>query len=399
MFVESPPVIEILHSIKSEAKTTMSGLWADGRGWILLSVSLGWALSIGVRFVYPTLIPFFRADFEIGLSTTGLLMTMLWGVYAVGHVPGGILGDRVGEGNILFISTLTSAGAILLVSASLTIEMLFAGTALFALATALYGPTRVTIFTNIYSKQSGSAIGINMASGSLGNATFPVVAAVVAGYTSWRFGLGMFVPLFLVAAVAIWLTVPGHTSGETSAVDELSRDALGRIWDGIGHGSILAVVSIQVCISFTMQGFSSFYPTYLTTTKDLSPEVAATLFGVFFGVGSVIQPFSGTLVDRFGTRTTLAGFFSIAVAALGVAPPRRLRPSHRHHRALQRADSVSRHHAVVHRRHPPRRHARDRDGYPESRVDDTGRDVAAPHRRPRGLRSVQRGVPHPGRSR
>jgi len=287
-YAGNPLVIEILHSIKSEAKTTMSGLWADGRGWILLSVSLGWALSIGVRFVYPTLVPFFRSDFGIGLSTTGLLLTVLWGVYAVGHIPGGILGDRVGEGNILFISTLVSAGAILVVTASVTIEMLFAGTVLFALATALYGPTRVTIFTNIYLKQAGSAIGLNMAAGSLGNATFPVAAAVVATYASWRHGLGMFVPLFLVAAIAIWWAVPGHTSGETSAVDEFSWESLDRIRSGIKHGSILTVVSVQACISFTIQGFSSFYPTYLTATKGLSPDIAATLFGVFFGVGSVI---------------------------------------------------------------------------------------------------------------
>lgn len=159
-------------------------LWSDGRGWILVTVGAGWALSIGVRFVYPALVPYFQTDFEIGLTTTGLLLTLLWGAYAIGHVPGGFLGDRIGEGNLVVLSALISACAVFFVTTSISPWMLFAGTIAFGLATALYGPTRFTIFTDIYPDRAGSAIGLTMAAGNLGNTIFPIAAAVIASYST-----------------------------------------------------------------------------------------------------------------------------------------------------------------------------------------------------------------------
>lgn len=46
--------------------------------------------------------------------------------------------------------------------------MLFVGTIAFGLATALYGPIRFTILTDVYAEKVGSAIGLTLAAGSLG---------------------------------------------------------------------------------------------------------------------------------------------------------------------------------------------------------------------------------------
>jgi len=313
-------VNHVLRSIKRSLGTITAELWADGRGWILIAVAVGWALSIGVRFVYPALVPFFRAEFGIGLSTVGLLLTALWGAYAVGHVPGGILGDRIGEGNILVLSTAISAGAVLVVATSVTVWMFFAGTIAFGLATALYGPTRFTILTDLYSEESGAAVGLTMAAGSIGNTVFPAAAALIATYLTWRFGFGVFVPLFAAVVVVLWLSVPGRTSGSTSAVDELSMETVRRVLDGITVGSVPVVVSIQASVSFIIQGFTSFYPAYLIATKGLSPGVAAGLLGLFFAIGAVVQPISGSLMNRIGTRNALLAFLSGCVVALWILP-------------------------------------------------------------------------------
>ncbi|WP_418280899.1 MFS transporter [Halorubrum sp. DTA98] len=309
-----------LQAIGRYAKTATEDLWSDGRGWILLTVGIGWSLSIGVRFVYPALVPYFQSDFGIGLTTTGLLLTLLWGAYAVGHVPGGVLGDRIGEGNVVVLSTLVSAAAVLVVATSVTLPMLFAGTIAFGLATALYGPTRFTIFTDIYPDRAGSAIGLTMAAGSVGNTVFPVAAAVVASYATWRVGIGAFGPLFVAVAVALWIAVPKRTSSGSSAVDEFSWEVFARIKRGISRESIPIVVLVQVTVSFVIQGFSSFYPTYLAVAKGLSPQLAATLFGLFFAVGALIQPFSGSMLDRFGTRPTLAVSLGGCIVALWLLP-------------------------------------------------------------------------------
>lgn len=307
-------------SIVTEIKTSTRELWSDGRGWILLAVSVGWALSIGVRFAYPTLVPFVRADFAINLTTVGLLLSMVWGGYALGHIPGGVLCDRVGEGNILVVSTVLSAGTILLVATAVNVWMLFAGTLAFGLATALFGPTRFTLFTSIYSDRAGSAIGLSTAVGSLGNAALPVTAAFIATYATWRLGFGVFAPLFVGAAIAIWITVPGRPSGHTSVVDEFSSDTLAHIVRGIKCGSIPVVVSVQITIAFVNQGFAAFYPVYLATTKGLSPGVAAAMFGLYFAAGAIIQPFSGSMLDRLGARLSLVVLLGTSSSALWILP-------------------------------------------------------------------------------
>lgn len=309
-----------LHTAKTSLETLARELCSDGRGKVLLAVSAGWALSMGVRFVYPALVPFFRTEFEIGLSTIGLLLTLLWAAYALGHVPGGILGDRFGEGNILVISTVASTAAILVVATALDVWMFFAGTVAFGLATALYGPTRFTILTDMYAERAGSAIGLTMAAGNIGNTVFPAMAAFVATYLTWRLGFGAFLPLFVAVVLALWLFVPGRTSGSTSVVDEFSVDTVKRILVGVTAGSIPIFVLIQVTISFVIQGFASFYPTYLVAVKGLSPGVAASVFGLFFAVGAIIQPISGGVMDRLGARKTLILFLSSCVLALWLLP-------------------------------------------------------------------------------
>lgn len=309
-----------LSDAKLEVYALGRDLWSDSKGWILVSVAGGWALSIGVRFVYPALIPLIQAEFGIDLAMAGLLLTMLWGSYAVGHVPGGFLGDRIGEGNILVLSTVVSAVALSLVFVSTALWMLFAGTTAFGLATALYGPTRFTILTDIYTDRAGSAIGLTLAAGSIGNAVFPVLATVVAGYATWRLGFGIFVPAFVVLVGALWVAVPRRTSGETSAVDSLSVATIREIWAGITSATILQAVAIQVTASFIIQGFSSFYPAYLTIAKGVTPGIAATLFGLFFAVGAVIQPVAGGMMDRLGTWRTLVLFVGATVTALWMLP-------------------------------------------------------------------------------
>lgn len=310
----------VFRTIAGGFRSTAHNLWAGGTGWILLAVGAGWAFSIGVRFIYPTLVPSIQTEFSIGLSTTGLLLTLLWASYALGHIPGGILGDYLGEGKILTLSALVSTFAVLMVTTAPNPVVLFAATIAFGIATALYGPTRFTVLTDIYPDQSGSAIGVTMAAGNVGNAVFPVVAAAVAGLIGWRAGFGVFVPLFALVAVSIWVLVPARTSEPSLALDEFSLDTARRLREGIDSGVIPTVVAIQISISFIIQGFASFYPVYLIETKGIDPAMAATLFGGFFALGAVIQPSSGSLMDRIGMRTTLVGFLTTCVLGLWLLP-------------------------------------------------------------------------------
>jgi MFS family permease len=310
-------VVASLRSVLTRLGTAAGDVGGDGPVTVLAAVALGWALSIGVRFVYPALLPFLRAEFGFGLSTAGVLLSLLWAAYAVGHVPGGALGDRLGEGRVLVLSTLVSTAALGGVAAATGLAVLFAATITFGLATALYGPTRFTVLTDVFPEDSGSAVGLTMAAGNVGNAGLPVAATAVAAAMTWRAGFGVFVPCFALAALAIQLAVPARTSAPTPTVGV--RETVDRLGGALRGGAIPTVVAVQVSLSFLIQGFASFYPAYLTT-KGLSPEVAAPLFGAFFALGAVVQPAAGALMDRVGVRTTLLGCYTGCLAALWALP-------------------------------------------------------------------------------
>lgn len=297
-------------------QTVGGDLWSGGRGRILVAVAVGWFLSLGVRLTFPVLLPYLRPTFGMDLTVAGLLLTVLWLSYALGQFPGGMLGDRVGEGAVLVASTMLTAATVGLLALSTSVALLFATTALFGASTALYGPTRYTIISDIYPDRDGTAIGITLAAGNVGNAVLPAVAGVLATALTWRLGFGLAVPLFVVAGIALWTTVPTHTSDGSSAVDTLSLDTVRHVFAGIAHRRVLLATGVLLLNSFVWQGFTGFYPTYLVDVKGLAPSMAAVTFGSFFALGIAVQPLAGAAGDRFGARATL--FTVVGLVAVGL---------------------------------------------------------------------------------
>ncbi|SNR32139.1 MFS transporter [Halorubrum vacuolatum] len=309
----------------AELRDTVGYLREDGRGRILVAIAFGWFLSMGVRLSYPVILPHVRADLGLDLSTAGLLLTVLWMAYAVGQFPGGFLADRWGPGLVLVISTGGSAVMILLVSISPTAALLFATTALLGASTALYGPARFPLLSGVFPERSGTAIGITQATGNLGNTILPFVVGVIAGVVAWQAGALLFIPLFVLVAVAIWRVVPWRVTGSAagnseSPIQSISLESARHVLSLLAVRSVLVIAAIQMLGSFTYQGFTGFYPTYLIEIKGLSSRDASFLFAVFFAGGIVIQPLIGMAGDRFGERRTLFVLLIFISAALALLP-------------------------------------------------------------------------------
>lgn len=308
-----------------EVRDTVWYFRSDGRGWILVAIAFGWFLSMGVRLSYPVALPHIRTDLGLELSAAGLLLTVLWTAYALGQFPGGLLADRWGAGVILFLSTVLSGLAVLLVSLSPTTVLLFATTAFLGLSTAMFGPARFPLLSAVFSERSGTAIGVTQATGNLGNTLLPFAVGVVAGVIAWQFGLLLFAPLFAFVAAAIWWAVPRRVDGDDdtdrrSPMSSLSLETARYVLSGLAVRSVLVIAVIQMLGSFTYQGFTGFYPTYLIEVKGLSVASASLLFSVFFAGGIVIQPIIGMAGDRFGERRTLFAVLTFISAALAVLP-------------------------------------------------------------------------------
>jgi MFS family permease len=298
----------------------LRALWSDGRGIVLLAVSVGWLVSIGVRLVYPALLPSIRADLEFDLTSAGLVVTVLWACYALMQFPGGLLADRIGERAVLTASTaLTGAGIGIVVLSTGAVSFLV-GTVATGFGSGLYATTRATVLSDIYPERSGTAMGFIQAFGNVGTTVLPPIAGFLAVLVGWRFGIGFLLPIAFGVAIALWFVVPARTSGGDSVVEKLSWETAERLKRGLGNRTVLLVTVSMFLVSVVYQSFTGFYPTYLVLEKGFSEGQAALLYGGFFAVGIGLQLVSGPSGDTVGMRQTLVVSLGAATVGLLVLP-------------------------------------------------------------------------------
>ncbi|MDX1747463.1 MAG: MFS transporter, partial [Halobacteriales archaeon] len=209
--------MSFIRSVGTEARL----LWSDGKGPRLVAIAGGWGILLGARMVYPVLLPLLRESFDLSLTIAGLLITVLWLGAALGQLPGGILADRYSERLVMVAGAISVAGAIVVVVTAPTALVLFLGTALIGLGQSLYPIARITILSDIYPDRIGSALGVTMATGDLGQTVLPPLAGVLAAATFWQAGLGFLIPFLLLVGVVLWVVLPAATPTE-SPVDSLS---------------------------------------------------------------------------------------------------------------------------------------------------------------------------------
>ena len=294
-------------------------LWSEGRGPSLVIVATGWGLLVGTRMIYPIIIPYFESSFGLSLALAGLLVSVLWLCGALGQLPGGLLADRYDERWIMGASLLIVALALVFVVTAVDVWVLFVATAVWGLGHSLYPISRITFLSTSYSSRLGSALGVTMATGDVGQTVLPPIAAVLAAALAWQAGLGFVVPFLVVAGLGILLVVPRQPStGSVASARSLQnpRHVLAEIrTPAIGFMSVILLLFI-----FIWQSFTAFYPTYLITVKGLSPALASVLFGFFFAVGVVIKPVAGAAYDRIGMRWSLIGVLTPSVVGFGLLP-------------------------------------------------------------------------------
>jgi len=279
-------------------------LWKDGKGPSLVAISVGWGLLLGTRMIYPILLPYFRSSFDLSLTVAGFLVTILWLGSAVGQLPSGLLADKYSERTLLAISVVLVAIALIFVITAPTAFILFVATALVGLGQSLYPVARITMLSDIYSDRLGSALGITMATGDLGQTVLPPVAGVLAVAIAWQAGLGFMIPLLLLVGVNIWTSIPVKTTKKTpikSSVNETIKHVISEI----RQKRTIFIMFILLLYIFIWQSFTGLYPIYLVEQKGLSSTMAGVLFSLFFAIGIVIKPLAGAAYDRIGMRISL----------------------------------------------------------------------------------------------
>ncbi|MFC7073232.1 nitrate/nitrite transporter [Halovenus rubra] len=303
--------MDIISVIKQESR----GLLGRGKAKILAPVAISWGLLIGTRMVYPVILPQLRNQFGLTLTTGGLLVTILWLGSALGQLPSGILTDRYTERTLMVTSTITVAGALSVVIMAPSALVLFVATGCIGVGLSLYPIARITILTETYPERLGSALGVTMAVGDLGQTLMPPLAGVLTAAFFWQLGFSPLIPGLLLCGVTLWLALPDtSTNGGMDA--ELTALRLRYVLSELRNPSLIFMTVVLFLFIFVWQTFSAFYPTYLAEEKGLSEAVAGGLFGLFFAFGVVVKPVAGSAYDRIGMRRSLAIILIGPVAGL-----------------------------------------------------------------------------------
>lgn len=298
-------------------RVDIDGLRGGGRGWTLVAIASGWLFILGGRFLVPAVLPQVKTAFSVTDFEAGIAITTIWAAYALMQSPGGLLIDRLGERRLLTGSLLLTAASILVLGTAPVFVTFLVGCGAFGLASGLYGPARGTALSRTFPNNDGTAIGVTLASGSIGSAALPFLAGALVGTYSWRLIVGGLLPPLALAGIFVWLTVPQIAGGA-------ARVSPGQLGDEIiqavrTRGVVTGSVAVTLML-FAFQGLTAFLVTYLVSIKDFDQRTAAAVFALFFIGGALSQILSGNLSDRFGERPVLVAVSAVNVPLLLAVP-------------------------------------------------------------------------------
>lgn len=171
----------------------------------------------------PILLTVWIAEFSTTAATLGLMVTVGYGLFGAGALPGGILVDRFGSKRLILACLVGMAGSFLLVGLAPNLLTLGVALALWGVTASVYHPAGLALLSNTVDRR-GIALGYHGIGGNVGIALGPLATVLLLLAFDWQ-------------VVAALLTVPAIVIagyGTTVDVDAALADGPGAEADGSG---------------------------------------------------------------------------------------------------------------------------------------------------------------------
>ncbi|MFC5134276.1 MULTISPECIES: MFS transporter [Haloferacaceae] len=244
----------------------------------------------------PILLTVWIAEFSTTAATLGALVTVGYGLFGVGALPGGVVVDRFGSKPVILACLLGMGGSFLLVGAAPSLPVLAVALAVWGVTASVYHPAGLSLLSKAVERR-GTALGYHGIGGNLGIALGPLAAVLLLVAFDWRVVAALLtVPAFLVAAYGYTVDVE---SALVAAGDDGAGERDGDDADVAADGSDDATVDAP---DTSPNGFAGF----LDDTR--------VLLTLGFGLVLVFVTFSGLYYRTFLTflpdllGDTLGGF-------------------------------------------------------------------------------------------
>ncbi len=295
----------------ADAPPTRPAAGERRRGLLLVAVAIVLTaanLRTAVTSVGPVLEEI-EAGLGVSSAAAGVLTTMPVVCFAVIGFAGPSLAARFRDAHVLAGALLTMAAGLVLRAAVGSFAAFLAGTALAMVGGALGNVLLPGLVKRWFPERTGLLVGAYSASMAIGGAvaavsTAPIAAAV--GPDGWRWALGVWAGLALVAALPWFLAprAPGASRGSHRAVPmaPLARSPLAL--------TLAAFFGLQAMQAYVVMGWSAQY------LRDAG--LSAATAGLLLGVNSIVVIPVNAVVPSLTVRQTwqrplLLGFMACYV--------------------------------------------------------------------------------------
>jgi MFS family permease len=302
------------------------------------------------------------AQFDVTTATVGVVVTVGYGLFGLGALPGGVLVDRVGSRRLIGACLLGMGLSYVLLGLAPSMLVVALALVLWGVSASVYHPAGLSLISKGVSER-GTGLAYHGIAGNLGIGFGPLLAAVLLLFVEWRtVALAFGVPALVAAVYATRADFD-----ETAAVEEAVADGGSRTETGVDSvgeflaesrrlfaGSFVLVFLVVMCSGLYYRGILTFLPELLRglpgfdpvpvgsllpgglrSTLDVPAEGGRTLdpqdyfYSGLLLVGVVGQYAGGKLSDRIPVEYGIAGAFGllsvlallfVPVSTMGIAP-------------------------------------------------------------------------------
>jgi MFS family permease len=297
---------------------------------------------------------------EVTTASLGVVVTVGYGLFGLGALPGGILVDRTGSRSLIVGCLVGMGVSFLLLSFAPSVLVIAFALIVWGLAASVYHPAGLSLVTKGV-KEQGTGLGYHGVAGNVGIGVGPLVTATILLALDWQTVARILaVPALVAAVYASRASFDPRAAVETGArsgsegadADSKAESGVDSFAEFVGEsktlfaGQFVLVFFVVMCSGLYYRGFLTFLPELLGELPGFEPIAITALLPEFLHgflgsdaamdgtlspsdyfysglllIGVVGQYAGGKLTDRLPVEYGIAGGFgTLALLALVFLP-------------------------------------------------------------------------------
>lgn len=296
-----------------------------GAVYVLVAMTLIYALNIADRFVVSTLIEPIKHEFQLSDAAVGFLTGVGLAIfYTTAGIPLGMLADRTNRKRLIAASVLAWSVLTALCGLSRTFWQLLLTRIGVGVGEAGATPAQQSLLADLFPPRWRS---MAMTVFALGAGLGSMAGASLGGWLNdrygWREALMAFGAAGVPLALLVLFTVKEPMRGRMDAQARADQAGLGETLRYIlRHKALFHVLAGATVITFWGSGLAWWTPAFLTRSHGLSVGQAGGLLGPMYGLGgTAVTILTAWFMGVFGKRDARLQVWFLAVTTLlGVIP-------------------------------------------------------------------------------